>query len=452
MARIAVLAALALLSAPTSPAFGAVTIGSDLARTPGEQATCVESSCVFVQTTLPGNAFALRAPSPGVIVRWRLKSAGGPAALVGLRVMRPLEPPSWSALGGRSVTTSGLGGTETFKLSPGLPVAAGDAIGLVQRSFAPIAGPLQDAEGLWWDPAPSSDTPAEPDFADTGTEVFFNADIEPDADGDGYGDETQDGCPADASTQGPCPVDLAVAMSASRAAAVSGEPVTVTVTVANRGSHSAQAVRLSWYVMGLGTLVTPAPGSCAPGLNSPATCDLGNLGSNGSLSYSATVTEPFATGPPTLPNLTETRRVLATIFTSQPDVTANDHQAAVEWTVTRLRSDAVAPVLKLGVPRQRLGTVLKKRLRVSVGASEAATGMVGLVLREGRRLTRASASVRWSVAAAGAATEVGLRPTATVARRLRKARKASFEIWASGQDAAGNPSAQVRRRIVLRRR
>ena len=29
--------------------------------------------------------------------------------------------------------------------------------------------------------------------------------VEPDADGDGYGDETQDQCPTDASTQGPCP-------------------------------------------------------------------------------------------------------------------------------------------------------------------------------------------------------------------------------------------------------
>lgn len=31
------------------------------------------------------------------------------------------------------------------------------------------------------------------------------ASIEPDADGDGYGDETQDGCPQSAAYQGPCP-------------------------------------------------------------------------------------------------------------------------------------------------------------------------------------------------------------------------------------------------------
>ena len=34
--------------------------------------------------------------------------------------------------------------------------------------------------------------------------LLLNADLEPDADGDGYGDETQDGCPTEVSTQGEC--------------------------------------------------------------------------------------------------------------------------------------------------------------------------------------------------------------------------------------------------------
>jgi hypothetical protein len=37
--------------------------------------------------------------------------------------------------------------------------------------------------------------------------VNVAATIEPDADEDGFGDETQDQCPTDASTQGPCPPD-----------------------------------------------------------------------------------------------------------------------------------------------------------------------------------------------------------------------------------------------------
>jgi hypothetical protein len=36
--------------------------------------------------------------------------------------------------------------------------------------------------------------------------LLIGATLEPDADGDGFGDETQDQCPSSASTQGPCPV------------------------------------------------------------------------------------------------------------------------------------------------------------------------------------------------------------------------------------------------------
>jgi hypothetical protein len=37
-------------------------------------------------------------------------------------------------------------------------------------------------------------------------EVLISGTVEPDADGDGFGDETQDGCPSNAAIQGDCPV------------------------------------------------------------------------------------------------------------------------------------------------------------------------------------------------------------------------------------------------------
>ena len=37
-------------------------------------------------------------------------------------------------------------------------------------------------------------------------EPMISANVEPDADSDGYGDETEDGCPSNAATQGACPV------------------------------------------------------------------------------------------------------------------------------------------------------------------------------------------------------------------------------------------------------
>ncbi|HLM09665.1 MAG TPA: hypothetical protein VK307_08135 [Thermoleophilaceae bacterium] len=41
---------------------------------------------------------------------------------------------------------------------------------------------------------------------DTAGELLVQAVMEPDADGDGFGDETQDGCPGNASATGACPV------------------------------------------------------------------------------------------------------------------------------------------------------------------------------------------------------------------------------------------------------
>jgi hypothetical protein len=60
-------------------------------------------------------------------------------------------------------------------------------------------------------------------------ELLVRATVEPDADGDGFGDETQDQCPTQASTQGPCaappPPKLTVA-----GAAVSGGRISYTLS------------------------------------------------------------------------------------------------------------------------------------------------------------------------------------------------------------------------------
>jgi hypothetical protein len=74
---------------------------------------------------------------------------------------------------------------------------------------------------------------------ETGFQNPVTVTVEPDADGDGYGDETQDQCPTDASTQGPCPVaktttppppPAAPVLSASAAAKKTLLTVNVTTT------------------------------------------------------------------------------------------------------------------------------------------------------------------------------------------------------------------------------
>jgi hypothetical protein len=71
---------------------------------------------------------------------------------------------------------------------------------------------------------------AEPRESQTATgQLLIQATIEPDADGDGFGDETQDQCPSQASTQGPCqtsgppPVSTPPAVSLSGLGATGGK-------------------------------------------------------------------------------------------------------------------------------------------------------------------------------------------------------------------------------------
>jgi hypothetical protein len=68
------------------------------------------------------------------------------------------------------------------------------------------------------DPAPG-ETRSAVGAPDPVTLLNVSAVLEPDADGDGFGDETQDQCPTNATTQGPCPTPAA-APTGQRAVAI----------------------------------------------------------------------------------------------------------------------------------------------------------------------------------------------------------------------------------------
>ena len=199
-------AALGLLALPAaSPAF--TTIGSNLASGAGTNtnvgACGSPPGCTFTQFALPPANQApggLTAPSDGVIVRWRVQSDSG-AAAVALRVLRPSGASSYSGQGrSATATTAGAGGIETFATR--LRVRTGDRVGLDNASEALLFAANPAATLLYWNPALAEGDSREP--LSTNLELLLNADIEPDADNDGFGDESQDQCPSDAARQGPC--------------------------------------------------------------------------------------------------------------------------------------------------------------------------------------------------------------------------------------------------------
>ena len=202
----AALASGALLLAFAGQAQAATTIGSDLAATAGQGLSGVEHDYTVVQRTLPGRQ--LTAPIDGVIVRWRIKAGGaGAGQPVTLRVVRGTGAASTGVGSSQPEDVPATAGIYTFDTR--LPIRTGDFIGIDCCYYASghffattTSGAASD---YWFSRLADGETRAP-----TGSfawELLVNADIEPDADRDGYGDETQDQCPTDATTQGPCRVE-----------------------------------------------------------------------------------------------------------------------------------------------------------------------------------------------------------------------------------------------------
>jgi hypothetical protein len=190
-------------------AFGAVTIGQLAPSSPASETSADTDRAQ--PSVVSGNSYVV--PATGGVTTWTLTSwSHNAAADVGqeltMKVFRKVaDPLTYTVVGHdgpRPLTPSVV---NTFQTS--IPVKAGDVLGNNSKS---------PADNASYFPAPGeSFIDIQPGLADgqMGTFVLRAADplrlnvsavLEPDADQDGSGDETQDQCPTNAATQGPCPV------------------------------------------------------------------------------------------------------------------------------------------------------------------------------------------------------------------------------------------------------
>jgi hypothetical protein len=162
----------------------------------------------YIQTVDPGNRY--RVPFDGVITSWSYQAdAVAPATAVQLKIASvdpgadlTLDTANITIVAESAVETPTPGVVNTFQTR--IPVSTGQRI------------------GEWVDGGDSGCSRFDPTYTDhyfndnvpSGTTHSFfrehfqqniSARLEPDADRDGFGDETQDQCPTDASTQGACP-------------------------------------------------------------------------------------------------------------------------------------------------------------------------------------------------------------------------------------------------------
>jgi hypothetical protein len=191
------LAAGALIAAP-APAGAATTIGETFVPT----VDCGNPNSSFFQTTDPTAGPSWTIPVAGVITSWSFQAAAGADEIVRLKVGRTAGTHIYTtvARSNKETTPAGTVGTFLTRIS----TQAGDMIGFLHQSGGRCAG--GGPGGVLHFTNPGDPGPGETNFY--GSSMNFKLDIsaqlEPDADNDGFGDETQDACPSLAATQLEC--------------------------------------------------------------------------------------------------------------------------------------------------------------------------------------------------------------------------------------------------------
>ena len=205
-----------------------------------------------------GSPLPVTAPVSGVITRWSANTTApvkpelSGAYAQRLLLFRATAVPTSFTLVAESAPGPISGPISTFPTR--IPVQAGDYLGSTGALITLICSTGDAADRIG-----AAETPAGIGIGSTtdfktggGFQAPVSALIEPDADGDAYGDETQDGCPQSAAYQTPCPVivldaygqaggkavTVSVATSLSTSVGVSG---TVTLGQGKTAKLSAKA-------------------------------------------------------------------------------------------------------------------------------------------------------------------------------------------------------------------
>ena len=216
-------AAGALLSMP-APTLAATTFGSQLDQDPVGSGECVslDTPCTLVSYShfSAGNADPGEggAPVGGVITRFRIRAfvPGDAPTMVTFRlanITRPNPLDEESALAtaagtGPNVTIPPTGGalnTPVHEFPARLPVTRGNHLAIDATGIRVTVNIGSRFTYVFAPPLIAGEAVRGSNSA-TG-ELLVQADIEPDADGDGFGDETQDGCPSQSTTQEACDND-----------------------------------------------------------------------------------------------------------------------------------------------------------------------------------------------------------------------------------------------------
>jgi hypothetical protein len=206
-----------LLVPAASPA--ATIFGSRLNHDPTTRGCTATDACTLMSFIVPtdpnGDPDSSGSPVSGVITKFRVRAyAVDQAGTVTLRVgdiSRPNPSDQTTAV----ATIAGTGPTVPIPLSddPETPVREFDAHLPIKQGQHLALDPSATVSAVYASSGNKFTYSFEPPLvegqgprgsSDVTEELLAQATVEPDADGDGFGDETQDQCPSQAGTQGQC--------------------------------------------------------------------------------------------------------------------------------------------------------------------------------------------------------------------------------------------------------
>ena len=211
-ATIGASAALAALAVAPGHAAGSVHFGDNLIGNPDSDTFCGQH-CTLWNTNiyLSNTAGTVTSPINGVLVTWTIKkeaeSPGTTTHPVHARVLEMVGS-QWRGLGAAAdVIPPTAGGIHSYPTR--LPIAQGNyiAIEFDNDSAAPpmFASNIFGASmKLRSPPFPTGGPPETISGNFSGWQIFLRGTVEPDADGDGFGDETQDRCPGSSGVTAGC--------------------------------------------------------------------------------------------------------------------------------------------------------------------------------------------------------------------------------------------------------
>jgi hypothetical protein len=261
IAAVVVLSALSLVAA--SGASAATEVGNNC------QGNGAAPNYTLLSTaTAPGATLPITVPAAGVVTKWKVNVEPFPSSLAEkLKVLRPTGNPNEFKTVAESSPGTVIGGQNVFDTR--IPVQAGDIFGVYGSTEVIYCMTSNAADVMETFSGEAAVNSTQTFTSVTQDQPAVSAVVEPDMDGDGYGDETQDQCTRSAAIQTACPLITLDSSAIKKGSSVvllvttsSSAPVTVSGTVKlakapKRRARSAGQVKLS------GGTQTVTPGKIA---------------------------------------------------------------------------------------------------------------------------------------------------------------------------------------------